>query len=159
MVLCLISLNSWVSTPIRRTSDPENKIFTSVTKKTTFKWSLDLPSWSKLPMKKLFFLPSTLSCHFPAPKRTTTSLVVDVHFTGVSEGLGVSYLIPFPLQSHCFTPVPWTFSSSLPLHPSSTRISLPQYLEEPPASSLKSSPRLYCKGGPLTLEGEGWRET
>lgn len=165
MVLCFISLNSWVSALISRTSHLKNKIlFTSMTKKTTFKWPMGLPSWFKISMQELFFLLRTFSYPFPAPKWVTAPLVVDMHFTGVSERSGTSYLIiSLSFQSSLF--FPWspelspTLHSSTSFHPNQSGhlcyYTFPQYLED---SYLFSVPQLHCRGAFPHWGSEEWAE-
>lgn len=77
------------------------------------------PLWSKISVQKLF--PFQVLCPLtpsvPHSKWAAAPLVLDVHFTGVSESLGTSYFAPLPFQSSLFFRQlsSLTFSYSTPL--------------------------------------------
>lgn len=110
MVLCFISLNSWVS------AYPKNKVLlTSKPKKpkkppSSGQWA------SQIGLK--YQCRNSLSCPFLASKWATAPLVVDTHLTGVSESPDTSDLIPFSFQSSLF--FPWSPELSATLHSSAS---------------------------------------
>lgn len=129
-----------------------------MTEKTTYKQLLGLPSWPKISRQKFFSLQVLCPVTFLFPG-ATAPWVLDMHFTGVSEGAGTSYLTPFPFCSSLVLSPPNFLTLSTSFHPYYRSLpqyyTFSQYLEEPPTSSLQSTHQLSQKGGLPTWERGG----